>query len=62
MFDLLKSLLPPSVPKYGKKEQDELSRRAAGMVSSGNVHVQFGHFLTRSDIEALRREVLNPSR
>ncbi len=59
MFDKLKSLLPPSVPIHGKKEQDDLSRKAASMVSSGNVLVQFGHFLTKGDVRELRKKALD---
>ena len=58
MFEILKSLLPPSVPKHDKEEREALSRKAAQMASSGNVHVQFGNFLTKSDVKVLREEAL----
>lgn len=60
MFEILKSLLPPSVPVHGKKEKDALTRKAASMASSGNVLVQFGRFLTREDMKNLREKALTP--
>ncbi len=52
MFEALKSLLPPSVPRHGSKERKKLRRKAASMTSRGNISVQRGRFLTKDDLRA----------
>ncbi len=61
MFEKIKSLLPPSVPVHDKRELEQLSRKIASRVSSGNVSLQFGNFLTEADMRKLREEVLDSS-
>ena len=57
MFDALRSLLPPSVPRHGEKEKSALRRKAASMVSSGNVSLQFGNFATKEDIKKRKKKI-----
>ena len=56
-FESLKSLLPPTVPRHGKKEKRLLRRKAASMISRGNVSVQLGRFLTKDDLRARKKEI-----
>lgn len=62
MFDALKSLLPPSVPRHGEKEKSALRRKAASMTSSGNVSVQFGYFATKEDIRNRKKKVFGSAK
>lgn len=59
MFEAIKSLLPPAVPRHTEKEQKALRRKAASVTSSGNVLVQFGHFVTKEDFDFLKDQVLH---
>ncbi|MDA3898213.1 MAG: hypothetical protein PF482_18920 [Desulfobacteraceae bacterium] len=59
MFESIKSLLPPSVPRHTKEKQKALRRKAASVTSSGNVLVQYGHFVTQEEFDILKEEVLH---
>lgn len=58
MFESIKSLLPPRVPRHTEDEKEALRRKAVRLVSTGNVLVHCDGFTTEKDYEVIKNRVL----
>jgi hypothetical protein len=48
----------PKVPTNSKKDEQELIKRVVSMISSGNVYLQNGYYLTGEDINEQIKAIL----
>lgn len=58
MWEAIKSLLPPAVPRHTEDEKEKLRRKAVSLVSTGNVLVHFDRFTTECEYEIIKNKVL----
>ncbi|GBE37819.1 hypothetical protein BMS3Bbin08_00416 [bacterium BMS3Bbin08] len=54
--------IPPTIPKYSEKTRKDLMRDAVKKTTSGNILLQFGRYLSSSDVEELRAKALGHKR
>ncbi|RJQ20296.1 MAG: hypothetical protein C4560_05215 [Nitrospiraceae bacterium] len=50
--------IPPTIPKYTEKDEEELLNKAVRKHTSGNILLQFGRYLLTSDISKLKEKAL----